>query len=77
MLEQAEMQFKVSNLKGEASELVGPPVTELLCLQYGAYGLLQRARDKFEEAGLLEARTKSLEELEAKYRSVAQIVSCQ
>ncbi|EKX48053.1 hypothetical protein GUITHDRAFT_106134 [Guillardia theta CCMP2712] len=56
MLEQAEIQFKVSNLKGEAS--------------YGAYGLLQRAKDKFEEAGLLQARrrTKSLEELEAKYR---------
>uniref|UniRef100_A0A7S4PPN9 Thioredoxin domain-containing protein n=1 Tax=Guillardia theta TaxID=55529 RepID=A0A7S4PPN9_GUITH len=52
MLEQAEIQFKVSNLKGE----------------YGAYGLLQRAKDKFEEAGLLQARTKSLEELEAKYR---------
>ena len=52
LLAQAETQFKVNNVMG----------------QYGAYGLLEKARVKLEEAGVLDGRKKSLDELEVKYR---------
>mmetsp|Transcript_8680 Transcript_8680/g.13742 ORF Transcript_8680/g.13742 Transcript_8680/m.13742 type:complete len:150 (-) Transcript_8680:1047-1496(-) len=55
-LEQAETQFKLSNLKGE----------------YGAFGLLQKARVKFEEVGMLETRAEELDELEKKYMIAAE-----
>ena len=38
--------------------------------QYGAYGLLEKARQRLEEAGVLETRKKALDELQVKYRYV-------
>ena len=52
LLTQADTQFKVNNVMG----------------QYGAYGLLEKARLKLAEAGLLETRKPALDELEVKYR---------